>query len=199
MTIKPFIKAIAALAVSGMMLSASANSVGFDQIEYLTDGNTITVTLNYDFTEFAMFGGGVDITYDTTVLEFVSYTHLALNNADAQGPASPEGALTDAGTYTGVGIGTFEFGTGMTSMGTIGTFVFNVIGATAGGAACGMDLCINVNNINPFVSLAGDEVSALLLDNGISGANVAPIPVPAAVWFMLSGLGALFGFGRKSA
>ncbi len=198
MTIKPFIKAIAALAVSGMMLSASANSVGFDSMEYDGSAGTITVVLTYDFTEFAMFGGGVDIIYDTNVLEFGSYTHQALDNLDAQAPASPPGELTEPGTYAGVGIGTFEFFTGMTSAGNIGTFVFNVIGATAGGAPCGFDLCVQAN-ANDWVSLATDNVTDVLLATGIGGANVAPVPVPAAVWFMLSGLGALFGFGRKSA
>ncbi len=198
MTIKPMIKAIAALAISGMMLSASANSVGFDAMEYDGTQGTVSITLNYDFTEFAMFGGGVDIIYDAAAIEFVSYTQAPLP-ADAQAPASPVGALSDAGTYTGVGIGTFEFFNGMTSAGEIGTFVFNVLGATdAGNTPCGMTLCIVPNAINPFVSLAGTEVSATLIDNGIGAAQVV-VPVPAAVWFMLSGLGALFGFGRKKA
>ncbi len=199
MTIKPIIKAIAALAVSGMMLSASANSVGFEFMEYDGTAGTVTINLNYDFTDFAMFGGGVDIIYDANAIEFVSYTHRALENADAQDPASPEGSLTAAGTYTGVGIGTFEFFNGMTSAGAIGTFQFNVLGATdAGATPCGMTLCIVENGINPWVSLAGGIVGPELIGNGNSAAAVV-VPVPAAVWFMLSGLGALLGFGRKSA
>ncbi|MEM7082652.1 MAG: VPLPA-CTERM sorting domain-containing protein [Pseudomonadota bacterium] len=198
MTIKPFIKAIAALAVSGMMLSASANSVGFDAMDYDGTAGTVSITLTYDFTDFAMFGGGVDIIYDSNAIEFVSYTQADLP-ADAQAPASPVGALDGAGTYAGVGIGTFEFFNGMTSAGNIGTFVFNVLGGTdAGATPCGMTLCIVPNAINPFVSLAGQDVTADLLSAGISGANVV-VPVPAAVWFMLSGLGALIGFGRKSS
>ncbi len=198
MTIKPIIKAIAAFAVSGIMLSASANSVGLDAMEY--DGTTgqITVSVNYDFTDFAMFGGGLDLIYDAGAIEFVSYEQAALP-ADAQAPASPVGSLADAGAYEGFGIGTFEFFNGMTSAGTIGSFTFNVLGATdAGATPCGMTLCLVENGTNPFVSLAGGTVGGDLLAAGISGAEVV-VPVPAAVWFMLSGLGALLGFGRKSA
>lgn len=197
MTIKPFIKAIAALAVSGMMLSASANSVGFDAMEYDGTQGTVSITLQYDFTDFAMFGGGVDIIYDTTALQFVSYTQADLQS-DAQAAASPEGMLAAPGMYEGAGVGTFEFFNGMTSAGDIGTFVFSVIGAGDGSTPCGMTLCLQANAINPFVSLAGQEVTADLLAAGNSAAAVV-VPVPAAVWFMLSGLGALLGFGRKSA
>lgn len=199
MTIKPFIKAIAALAVSGMMLSASANSIGFDAMEYDGTSGQVSITLQYDFTDFAMFGGGVDIIYDANAIEFVSFERAPLP-ADAQAPASPDGSLTAPGEYTGVGIGTFEFFSGMTSAGDIGTFIFNVLGATdAGATPCGMTLCITPNATNPLVSLAGQTVSDELIMNGIGGATVtaAPIPVPAAVWLMLSGLGALLGFGRK--
>lgn len=199
MTIKPFIKAIAALAVSGMMLNASANSIGFDALEYDGTAGTVSMTLQYDFTEFAMFGGGVDIVWDAGALAFANFERAPLP-ADAQAPASPDGELVGNDTWEGIGIGTFEFFTGMTSMGDIATFTFDVLGPTdAGATPCGLTLCITPNATNPLVSLAGDTVTDALIANGGGGANVtaAPIPVPAAVWLMLSGLGALLGFGRK--
>lgn len=196
MTIKPFLKAIAAMAVSGMMFNASANSISFDMGEYMAQDGTVTVTINYDFSDFAMFGGGFDVLYDSSVIEFVSYEQAPLP-ADAQAPASPVGALAAPGAYEGAGIGTFDFFTGMTSTGVIGTFTFTQIDLAGGGdAGCGFTLCLTPNAVNPLVSLAGADVSLDILGGG---SNVTAVPVPAAVWFLLSGLGALLGFGRKSA
>lgn len=200
MTIKPFIKAIAALAVSGMMLSASANSIGFDSLEYDGTSGQVSITLQYDFTDFAMFGGGVDIVWDGGALAFANFERAPLA-ADAQAPASPDGALS-GDSWVGIGVGTFEFFNGMTSAGDIATFTFDVLGPTdAGATPCGLTLCITPNATNPMVSLAGQTVTDDLIAAGGGGANVAaaPIPVPAAVWFMLSGLGALLGFGRKKS
>jgi len=174
--------------------------VGFDAAAYNGSGGTVSVSIVYDFTVFAMFGGGIDVIYDSTVLEFVSYTQADLP-IDARPEASPVGMLTAEGTYTGAGIGTFEFFSGMTSAGTIGTFVFNIVGVGDFDTPCGATLCLEVNAINPFVSLAGADVSVDLLNAGVSSLSFStvPFPVPAAVWFMLSGLGVLAGVGRKVA
>ncbi|MFK8032483.1 MAG: VPLPA-CTERM sorting domain-containing protein [Gammaproteobacteria bacterium] len=200
MTIKPMIKSIAVMAVGGMMFNASANSVGFDAMNYeAAVGDTVSVDVLYDFTVDAMFGGAVNVIFDATQIGDVQWVDAELA-PDAQAPASPNGVLED-GAVIGAGVGTFEFFNGMTSAGGIGTLTFTFLGGdgTSATTPCGMTLCLEENGINPFVSLAGQSVGADLLAAGNAGASVAPIPVPAAVWFMLSGLGALFGFGRKKA
>ncbi len=199
MTFTSFIKAIVVLTVSVAMYSVSANSVGLEQVEYDGNFDQVSITLVYDFTDFSMFGGGLDIIYDANSIEFVSYTQQDPLPFDAQAPASPVGELTAPGLYSGAGIGTFEFFNGMNSAGNIGTFVFNIVGPTdAGATPCGFALCLAPNAINPFVSLAGDIVTDELIANGFNGTLGVPIPVPAAVWLMLSGVGALVGFGRKT-
>ncbi|MEM7082651.1 MAG: VPLPA-CTERM sorting domain-containing protein [Pseudomonadota bacterium] len=191
-------KALGALVASGLMVTASANSIGYTGS--FTAGGGLTINVTYDFSEFAMFGGGLDLYYDPNAIEFVSYTQAALP-ADAQAAASPAGVLVGPGLYEGFGIGTFEFFNGMTSVGDMGSFVFNILGGTDPSATpCGTTICIVGNPVNPFVSLAGEDVTAVLLGDGISigitADGFAHVPVPAAVWLMLSGLAALVGLGR---
>ena len=199
MNIKPMIWVIALLIGSGTMVSSSANSVGFDQMIYYSDGGSVSIDLLYDFTDFATFGGSVTIIFDTTAIEFVSYTQ-APYPPDVQSPASPIGSLVSPGVYEGVGIGTFEGFFGITSAGAIGTFVFNVFGSPSGSTPCGSTLCILPHAINPFIALNGQDITAEVLANGISSADVvaSEIPVPAALWLLLSGLAVFAGCGRKS-
>lgn len=187
------------IVASALMTSASANSVGFTQSQY-TAASTVEITLVYDYTEFAMFGGGLDLTYDVAALEFVSYTRAELQ-PDAQAVASPVGSLVEAGVYREFGVGSFDLLSGMSSSGEIGTFVFNVIGPLdAGATPCGAHLCLTQTGQYFFTSFDGQAVADILLGNGITEASITanPIPIPAAVWLMLSGLGALVGLGRKA-
>lgn len=196
MKITAMIKIVVALVATGLMSNSNANSVGFDQDNY-SDGIVISVSLIYDFTDFLMFGGSVDIEYDPNALLFIDYTQAPLPS-DAAPSASPIGSLTSPGLYSGPGIGGLKFFQGMSGAGTIGTLTFSVIGTNDPGAtSCGFALCLLPNSLNPFVSLAGLDVTDELFANGISGANVV-VPVPAAVWLILSGLIGLIGFGRKS-
>jgi hypothetical protein len=50
----------------------------------------------------------------------------------------------------------------------------------------------------PSNFVGGDDFSSDIDVNFFgSTVTVAPVPLPAAAWMMLSGLGVLFGFGRK--
>ncbi len=172
--------------VSVVTLGVHANSVSLSAFDYSPSTNQFEITLLYDFTEFAMFGGGVDLIYDASAMEFVSYVQAPLP-ADAQAAASPVGALAEPGRYAGAGIGTFEFFNGMTSAGVMGTFTFSVSGLPdPGNTSCGLPLCLEANAVNPFVSLAGDVVNDIIDDGTILP---VPIPVPAALWLLLGALG----------
>ncbi len=195
-----------ALCAGLLSLNASANSISFDSSSYIEENGgggapgSVFISVLYDFTDFPMFGGGFDIVFDPAAVQFSNYIQAPLPD-DAEAAASPVGML-NGNVYQGAGIGTFDFFNGMSGAGTIGTFEFIVLSAPSSGSKvtpCGFVICLVSNEVNPFVSLNGDLVSDELLMNGITSVeNIYAMPVPAAVWFMLSGLGALAGFGRKS-
>lgn len=184
--------------VAGPLTFSSANSLGIENVQYVTDLSEVSITLtfdvNYDFNEFAMFGGGLDLIYDPDSVAFVSYVQAPLA-PDAQSAASPLGQLVEPGLYEGFGIGTFEFFNGMTSAGTIGTFTFEVLDfGLFNDTPCGFELCLQGNPVNPFVSLAGEQVTDELLADGLTGLPVfppLPVPVPGAVWMMLGAMSVL--------
>ena len=188
---------MAALAGMVITVGANADSVGFDALEYDGSAGEVFVTVNYDFTDLAMYGGSLDLIYDPNAIEFVSYTR-APPAFDVQLAASPIGSLEAPGLYAGFGVGSGKFFAGTTSANAIGTFHFNVLGPTDTTATpCGMTLCLQEDSFNPFVSLFGDQVGADLLAAGISGAEVVVVPAPAGLWLLLSALGVLCARRRQ--
>ena len=172
------------------LCSTWANSVGFGSDVYFSSSGQVSIDLLYDFTNYSMYGGSVDITYDASFLEFVSFTHGPFGS-DVHYPASPIGSLEAPGLYSGVGIGHLgPFGSGITSAGAIGTFVFSVIGTPTSSTPCGEALCISGYEFDPFISVMGADVTEELLANGIDSAIVV-VPLPATAWFLVSGV-ALF-------
>ena len=119
------------------LCATSANSVGFGSDVYVSDSGQVSLDLIYDFTNYLVFGGGVDITYDASFIEFVSFTPGPFAS-DVHPAASPAGSLSYPGLYSGVGIGNLgPFGSGITSAGAIGTFVFSIIGTSTDSTPCG--------------------------------------------------------------
>lgn len=188
-------------------ISVHANSVGLTS-DNDSDGGNVVITVEYDFSDFAMFGGGMNLVYDPTVWELVSYTQAPLS-PDAQGPASPVGQFEQPGLYTGFGIGTFEFFNGMTSAGEIGSFILINLSSDPDPSflGCGGDptdfalatICITPNATNPFVSLAGEIVDEdIFVGPGAYIPPPEPIPVPAAVWLFASAIGLVLRIRKPS-
>jgi hypothetical protein len=203
-------KIIATLTLTMLLISeAHANMIAFDEATYSgSAGDTITVTVNYDFTSYSMFGGGLDLLFDSNVVGFKSFNQNLPSDADPV--VSPVGALA-GDLYGGFGIGTFDFFNGMNSAGIFAIFEFELLAPPASGAPatlCGEVLCLYPNSINPLVSLAGAVVSADFFSAGFLGAAVevlvdpsGPTPVPAPFTLSLFGIG-LIGLGwsrRKKA
>jgi len=181
MTIKPIFKGFAVLLLCGMMFSASAASISFDMNTYTeSPPNQVAVTIHFDFTDIAMLGGGFNVLYDSSVLEFVSYTQNAAVFSGVGAPqmaASPIGALDSPGNYLGSGLGSFDFFTGINIAGDIGTFVFTVLGA-GGDGGCGVTLCLTPVPANPMFNLGGADITDSVFASGITAANIVdPTPV----------------------
>lgn len=195
-----FSKSIAGLVLVLIAAGAKAASLSFDMAGYSAQaGSQLSVTVSYDFTDIPSTGGGFNVLYDDSVLEFVSYTVApgsgAINVGDHATSASPAGMLDSPGNYLNAGIGTFEHALGIYTSGAIGTFVFNVLGA-GGDGGCGATLCLTPVPTYPMYSLGQQDITAAVFANGITEANV--VPIPAALWLLLSGTAALALWGRKS-
>ncbi|MFK8032482.1 MAG: hypothetical protein AB8G18_19835 [Gammaproteobacteria bacterium] len=144
-----------------------------------------------------MFGGRVNIIYDPAEIEFTGYVGAVLpGDVDFVGP--PGGVLIEPGVIGPVGVETNDFFQGANSASQIGTLSFTILNAGSGNTPCGATLCISVSAVNPFVSLAGQEVSGQLLGQGLSSFQVNQVPLPAAVWLFLSGIGLSFGVRFRS-
>ena len=150
-------------------------------------------------TETGFLAGGFDVFYDIAVL---TYTGFDFNFASGTEPAftrvgddcsidlSPTGC-TEPGEINGLGFGNFAGLAGTTTL--LG--VLNFEGTNVGSSLITMADSDSVTG--PWFG-----VDSLLATVDYTGANVdvvPAIPVPAAAWLMLSGLGLLGGIARRKA
>ncbi len=174
-----------------------ANNISFEQASYSgAAGTELSVTLTYDFTAYNMFGGGLNLIYDPTAIQFVSYTQAEYAGGfiGPEPAASAVGELASPGNYLGMSLGTFDHAFGISDSGDIGTFVFVLLGNGVSTTPCGATMCLTPVAINPFVSLSGQDVSDQIFSNGVSAANIQTVPLPASFWFLASALS--IGFAR---
>ncbi|MFK8016595.1 MAG: VPLPA-CTERM sorting domain-containing protein [Gammaproteobacteria bacterium] len=192
MTIK---KMIGAVALMGLMASANAASVSLiytggndiddDGAILAAGGDVLSFDLVMDFTDRITLGGGFDVNWDTAGLGNVEYTSAGFGDPSfGRDPVMEDGRL-----FNGA-VGNFN---GLTE-GTIASISFTVIGTEGDFAIApsGTD-----GDSGPWID--GITFVDVIENVEYNGANVRVVPVPAAVWFMLSGLGALIGFGRRKA
>ncbi|MEM6640000.1 MAG: VPLPA-CTERM sorting domain-containing protein [Pseudomonadota bacterium] len=194
MTIK---KLIGAAALTGVMATANAaslslvytgdNEVDTDGAILALAGDSLTFDLIMDFSGDgeATLGGGFDVNFDAMGLEFAEYVSAGLGEQSfGRDPILEDGRLFN---------GAFGAFGGLTGPDLVATITFTVIG-DAGDYQLGPST--TTGDSGPFVS--ADTFLPQTPPDAI-GATVRVVPVPAAVWFMLSGLGALVGFGRRKA
>lgn len=140
-------------------------------------GNPVSLLLNMDFTGDPTLGGGVDIFYNSSLLSFVSFTFDS-----GLGDETSLRRLPDVLTNELNGLAFNSF-TGLSGPSLVGTLTFNTIGA-------GTALFTMADNDFPaggFYSAATFDPQAVTYQ-GVS-VNVTAVPLPAAVWLMLSGMG----------
>jgi len=155
-------------------------TVAFDLIMDFSGTQLIGGTEQSEIT----LGGGFGVNFDASILQFASYDSAGLGDPFFGRDPDVMDGLLESGAF-----GDFN---GLTGPDLVATMSFI---AVAGGDTS-IALSATAGDAGPFISAADFTT---ILDVEFGSADVAVVPVPAAVWFMLSGLGALVGFGRKSA
>ncbi|MFK8014667.1 MAG: VPLPA-CTERM sorting domain-containing protein, partial [Gammaproteobacteria bacterium] len=187
-------RVICAMALTGLIASAQAasvsvvytgsNDVGDDGAVMGVPGEVLTFDLVMDFSDRITLGGGFDVTWNSGGLTFVEYASAGLGDPNfGRDPVLQNGRLFNGavGNFNGLTVGTIAT-ISFTIVGTPGLFLIRPSG-TDGDSGPWIDGVTFVDTIIPDYNSAAVRV----------------IPVPAAVWFLLSGLAALFGFRRSQA
>jgi hypothetical protein len=148
-------------------------------------GNVFPVTLSFDFTGgTAVLGGGVDVSYNNSVIDFVSFTYNPALAIDPDFSRAPDDM---PGEVNGISFGNFG---GLSGTGVVGTLQFKALalGQTP------LTLADNNSPAGPFFDVAAKQVTM-----NYQNAHVNVVPIPAAVWLFGSGLLGLLSVARRRA
>lgn len=195
------------VAIDGNQYDASTGnrSVVFDPL-----ATTLSVEIYMNFDTFAVQGGGFHISYHP---DYVSSSSWTWNTAEFPGSCPFSGEQTTCGTDQPANGRMFgiqfddNFGTGyggstgsQPAFAMVGTLTLNLTGAS-GTFVVG----INQDGLNegtfPNCFAPGDNETGTpagqCVPTDFYSLTVTSVPLPAAAWMLLTGLGVLVGFGRK--
>lgn len=131
-------------------------------------------------------GGGVNFSYDSSILNVVS---VSINESvwDFGGAGISTGSINNgAGTVDGIMVNTFGVVTGDFDVASI---QFQAVGLGVS------DLLLNEFSLNPWAS-GGSSINPVL-ESSLVTVEETVVPVPAAVWLFGSGLIGLIGVARR--
>ncbi len=156
---------------------AAASSISFNPVTTNVGiGDIVEVEVVIDFTDTNLSIGAVDIFFDPTVLAYNDFTFaMSLDPGFAFGPN-----LESPGVLNQLAMG--DVG-GLSAAGVLGTLSFTAL--AAGESA--LTMAINTGSSpGTFWTTSYQKIFPEL-----GSASVTVVPVPAAAWLMLSGLGLL--------
>ena len=185
MTIKPLLQLTATAVLLGALGTANAASIWMTpQVSNAAVGDIVAFEIHADFSDVVTIGGAFDGFYDPDALRFASWI--------SSYPGSPNFSR-DPDVLDGT-LFAFAFGDvpGISGIWTLGVLEFEVL------AAGTTEITLQDNNSQAGAFL--DAVTFQPIPVDYSGATInAVVPVPAAAWLMVGGLGALVGFARQRA
>jgi hypothetical protein len=180
---------VAALVLGGISTAANAVSVYLQpSTQDVVLGNSFGVDVYWDFTGNATLGGGTDVTWDPSGLSFVS---LVFDTNPLFDPAFTRIGDVSPGLIDGMATGSFN---GLAGSGPL--YIATITFQTLAAGSFAIDLSEDAGIAGPFVSILGMTYTDLTFTGG--NVNVSAVPLPAAAWLMIGGLGALLGYRRKA-
>ena len=182
----------AAVIAAALGASAAASATEFDFSYTFTDGQQVT--------------GSLDGTLSGTSITNISDLQVSLNGIAFAGGSDASGATTlgiygyDASNQSFDGPATFStvssknnFAIADEPQGTNANYVFSFVNDPSFGTEIG---AYNFLHSDSFSGPAANQAAADFADDGTWSVTPAPVPLPAALPLLLSGLG-LFGLGRR--
>lgn len=165
-------------------VAAHSATVAIDPPAQTVDlGDTVTIALSgADFSE-TIEGGGVNLHFDPQVLQLTTVT---VDDATWEFFTTPGTVDNTQGTLTDL---TFSSFAGNSGSFPIAQLTFH---ATGSGIS---PLTLTESALNPFAS--GGALLNPPVTFASASISVAAVPVPAAVWLLLSGLAPMFYTGRR--
>ncbi|MBI3546206.1 MAG: hypothetical protein HY081_06390 [Gammaproteobacteria bacterium] len=158
-------------------------------VSFSPSSNTVTLGQSFSMNIMGNFstgetieGGGLDLVFSPTVL---SVSNVTINTALFDFFSIPGTINNSTGTVSGILFNTFA--------GANGNFLIATVDFTAK-ASGNSSLLLSQSALNPFSSSSAG--ASLNVAYQPASVTVTTVPIPAAIWLMLSGLG-LMGFGVK--
>lgn len=169
----------------GLLASyGTANAISISAIadsDHAGVGDQITVQIIGDFSDDRSLGGSFDILFDPAALSVHTYEQEPIYDAAflAEGTVA-DGNISGSGFGNHAGIIAEDF--------LIATVVFDVLDDSAPTQITMQD------GLFPFISIVTFQIQVV----DYRGATLFhPVPLPAAIWLLLAGLGALAGMARR--
>lgn len=150
-------------------------------------GDLVSLQLNMDFTGDPTLGGGIDILYNGSLLNFVSFTFSSVLGDDPSFRRQPD---IQTNKLNGLAFGNFG---GLSGSSVIGTLLFNTLGA----GTVNLTLAENSLPAGGFFSAASFNPQVVTFTG--ASVNISPVPEPVSGWLFLSGLAVVMGWRKMAA
>ena len=116
-------------------------------------GDTVSVKINMDFSDGESVGGGLDVTYDGTKLQYQGYNaNTAISDTAFQNGPTENGNKLEGITAGGAGVGGSK---SLTGTGTIGTLTFKAIAA----GTANLSISENTGAAGGFYGTDGNKIT----------------------------------------